>query len=98
MAWLVASAISLPVAAPDLAAALPFAVLGSVLSMLPAGIGANELSFVAVLSHLGTPIAIATSWALINRLLVAQASILVGLAGMLLLAVTQGRGRPLARS
>lgn len=85
MAVLVTVATSVPVQALDLAAALPFAVLASVLSMLPAGLGANELSFTAVLAHLGTPLHDAASWALVNRLLVAEASIVIGLCSLVLL-------------
>lgn len=85
MACAVGAAIASPVSAVSLAVCLPFVVLASVLSMLPAGIGANEWSYTAVLVLLGTPLSAAAAWTIVNRLLVAEVSLLIGAAALVLL-------------
>ncbi|MFI5014591.1 MAG: lysylphosphatidylglycerol synthase transmembrane domain-containing protein [Hyphomicrobiales bacterium] len=64
-----------------LAAALPLVVLATALALTPAGIGVNEWSFAAALTAFGADFEVATQWALMNRVLVAAASLLIGGAG-----------------
>ncbi|QAY76984.1 lysylphosphatidylglycerol synthase domain-containing protein [Sphingosinicella sp. BN140058] len=73
--------------APSLAFAigLPVVVLGSVLTMLPGGLGASEWSYVTTMTTFGTPLPQAVSWAFANRLWNTQVSLLIGAVAMVLI-------------
>jgi uncharacterized protein (TIRG00374 family) len=53
-----------------MAAMVPFGTTANLLGITPGGIGVNELTAAAVLSMFGTPLTIASQWALANRVLV----------------------------
>jgi len=84
MAGATTEAVGLDVPLLQLAAALPLVMLASTLAATPAAIGVNEWAFVAVLMAFGTPLDIATQWAIANRILVAAASLVVGVLGTVL--------------
>jgi uncharacterized membrane protein YbhN (UPF0104 family) len=84
MADLTTRASGLDMASMRLAAALPLVVLATALALTPAGIGVNEWSLAAALTGFGADFATATQWALMNRILVASASLLLGAAGGIL--------------
>jgi uncharacterized protein (TIRG00374 family) len=86
--WLMAiattHAVGLNVSSAQLAAALPLVVLATVLAVTPGGIGINEWTFAAALTAFGTDFETATQFALINRVLVAAAALMIGAAGVTL--------------
>jgi hypothetical protein len=77
-----ASAVALDVPLWRLAAALPFAVIANALAITPGGLGINEWAASSVLFALGTPFQVAAQWAVVNRVLVAIAAVLIGIAGI----------------
>jgi uncharacterized membrane protein YbhN (UPF0104 family) len=62
-----------------LAATMPFAVLATATGITPGGLGITEFTYAGILRAFGTPIAVATQWAVVNRLLVSASSIVVAL-------------------
>ena len=76
----------------DLAAAMPIVVLATGLSMVPGGLGVNELTFGVTLAAFGSPLAATLEWALANRVLTAVASTLIGAAGAAAIPGIRGRG------
>lgn len=74
-----------PAPSSAFAIGLPVVVLGSVLSMLPGGLGANEWSYVATMTAFGTPLPQAVSWAFANRLWNTQVSLLIGAVAFVLM-------------
>lgn len=81
MAAEVASAVGAHIAVWQLAAALPLVVIACILSLTPAGLGVNELSYAFALGLFGTPLAIGARWALENRILVAASCLVVAAGG-----------------
>jgi uncharacterized membrane protein YbhN (UPF0104 family) len=53
----------------QMAAAVPFVALATVIAITPGGIGVNELTSVTVLRGLGIPLATAVQWSVANRIL-----------------------------
>lgn len=53
-----------------MAAMVPFGTVANLLGITPGGIGVNELTSATVLSMFGTPLSLASQWALANRVLV----------------------------
>lgn len=92
--WLMAvattQAVGLNISSLQLAAALPLVVLATALAMTPGGIGVNEWTFAAALTGFGVDFEAATQFALINRVLVAAAALMVAVAGVI---VAQFAGR-----
>jgi uncharacterized membrane protein YbhN (UPF0104 family) len=86
MAGVTSWASGLPIGLPSLTIALPLVVLATAIPLTPAGLGVNEWTFVGVLSLLGAAAAVATQWALVNRILVFAVSVAIGVAGIPLLA------------
>jgi Lysylphosphatidylglycerol synthase TM region len=86
-----AKAIRLDLPAWQIAAALPFAVIGSALAITPGGLGVNEWAVSSILLALGTPLPAAAQWALVNRVLVAVAAALCGLCGALIAVAARPR-------
>jgi uncharacterized membrane protein YbhN (UPF0104 family) len=84
MAVATAYAAGLNISALQLAAALPLVVLATVLVVTPGGIGVNEWTFAAALTALGADFETAAQFALVNRVLVAVASLMIGAAGVAL--------------
>ena len=66
-----AEAIGIHIPLWQMAAAIPFIVIASVIALTPGGIGLNELMGVTALTVFGTPLAAGAQWALANRVLVA---------------------------
>jgi uncharacterized membrane protein YbhN (UPF0104 family) len=86
---------------PDwhLAVALPVVVLATAFPLTPGGIGVNEWTFVTALVALGAPTETAVQWAVLNRVLVCAASLIVGAmsgAVALFFVVARGAGGNLA--
>jgi Lysylphosphatidylglycerol synthase TM region len=75
-------AAGLNVSGVQLAAALPLVVLATALAVTPGGIGVNEWTFAAALVGFGVDFETATQCALINRVLIAAAALIVGLASI----------------
>lgn len=69
MANLTAEAVGVRILLWRMAAAMPFATLANVIGVTPGGIGVNELTSVTALHLFGTPLDVATQWALGNRVL-----------------------------
>ena len=86
--WLMAIAttyaVGLNVSGLQLAAALPLVVLATALAVTPGGIGINEWTFAAALTAFGADFETATQFALVNRVLVAAAALMIGVAGVTL--------------
>lgn len=75
----------------QLASIIAPVAVGSMVSCLPAGLGVNEWSFVALLAYGGVPFAVAALFAIANRLLVGSAALLVGLGAALAFGARRAR-------
>lgn len=75
------------------AAAVPPVMLAAVLSFLPAGIGANELSFVGLLGLAGVAAPVSTAFALANRVIQVLIALVLAGAGSATVAFRWGRLR-----
>ena len=84
-----ANAVALDVPLWRLAAALPFAAITNALAITPGGIGVNEWAASSVLFALGTPFQVSAQWAVVNRVLVAIAAGLCGIAGIIIAAAAR---------
>lgn len=82
MSVISAKAIGADLGVWQLAAALPFAVLANALALTPGGLGVTEWAASTVLFALGTSFQASVQWALVNRVLLAAAAVLLGLAGL----------------
>jgi hypothetical protein len=82
-----ADAINVHIPIWQMAAALPFVVMASVLALTPGGLGVNELTSVTALKIFGTPLAAGAQWALANRVLIAVSYFFVAICAVVLLAV-----------
>jgi uncharacterized membrane protein YbhN (UPF0104 family) len=82
-----AEAINVHVPLWQMAAALPFVVMASVIALTPGGLGVNELTSVTALRIFGTPLAVGAQWALANRALIAVSYFFVAICAVVLLAV-----------
>jgi uncharacterized protein (TIRG00374 family) len=69
MAYQTSEAIAAHILLWRMAAATPFATLANVIGITPGGIGVNELTSSTVLHLFGTPLEVASQWALANRFL-----------------------------
>jgi uncharacterized membrane protein YbhN (UPF0104 family) len=78
-----AKAASFKIPAWELAAAIPLGVLANTVPITPGGLGVNEWAMSSALVVFGTPFQVAAQWAIMNRVLVALASILCGSVGLL---------------
>ena len=79
--WAVAVAARFDISFSALAATIAPVVTASILSFLPAGIGVNEWSFLFLLGAFGAPLRAIAEFSLINRIVVASISLLLGLIG-----------------
>jgi hypothetical protein len=93
-----AQATGAEVAAWQLAVSIPFAIFANALAITPGGLGVNEWTMCTVLVSLGVSFQTAAQWALVNRLLVAAAAVLCGVAGaaVAILLRREMRGHPAA--
>ena len=80
-----ANAIGLQIPLWQMAATIPVVIFASVIALTPGGIGINELAGVGALTIFGTPMAVATQWALANRVLVAASYFFVAICAALVL-------------
>jgi uncharacterized membrane protein YbhN (UPF0104 family) len=80
-----AEAIGVHIPLWQMAAAIPFVVLASVIALTPGGLGVNELTSVTALKMFGTPLAVAAEWALVNRVLIAVSYFLVAACAAVIL-------------
>ena len=76
-----------------IAASLPFAVIANALAITPGSLGVNEWTVSSALLALGTPLPVSAEWALVNRVLVAVAAAVWGVAGVVFAAASR-RPRP----
>jgi uncharacterized membrane protein YbhN (UPF0104 family) len=81
-----AEAINVHIPVWQMAAAIPFVVMASVIALTPGGLGVNELTSVTALKIFGTPLAVGAQWAVANRVLIAASYVLVAACAALLLA------------
>ena len=65
-----AEAIGLHIPLWQMAAAIPFVVIASVIALTPGGLGINELTAATALIFFGTQLAVGSQWILANRVLV----------------------------
>jgi uncharacterized membrane protein YbhN (UPF0104 family) len=93
MAVATTQAVGLDISLLQLAAALPLVVLASALTLTPANIGVNEWTFTAAFTAFGADFDVAAQWALVNRVLVAVAMLVIGGIGAVL---TQVGSKPAA--
>jgi uncharacterized membrane protein YbhN (UPF0104 family) len=77
----------LAIPALHLAIAMPLVILASVIALTPGALGFNELAYAGSLVILGTSFDAAAEWALFNRILTMLASLLIGLAGAVVLVL-----------
>jgi uncharacterized membrane protein YbhN (UPF0104 family) len=93
-----AEAIGMHIPLWQMAAAVPFVVIASVLALTPGGLGVNELTSVTALKMFGTPLAVGAQWALANRVLIAVSYFVVALCAAIVLGakriVMQGTPDP----
>ncbi len=82
-----ASAIGAELPLWQLAAALPFAVIANAMALTPGSLGVNEWTVSSALLAFGTALPVSAKWALVNRILVAAAAALWGLAGFVIAAL-----------
>jgi uncharacterized membrane protein YbhN (UPF0104 family) len=81
-----AEAIKVHIPIWQMAAAVPFVVMASVIALTPGGLGVNELTSVTALKIFGTPLAIGSEWALANRALIAASYFVVAMCAAIVLA------------
>ena len=94
MACATTAAVGLDVPLWQLSAALPLVVLAAALPITPGGLGVIEWAFTSALVTFGTRLDIAAQWAVLNRVAVTIAAIVVGVAGALVgIAVRSPRAR-----
>jgi hypothetical protein len=93
-----AQATGAQIAAWQLAASIPFAIFANALAITPGGLGINEWTMCTMLVAFGISFQTAAQWALVNRLLVAAAAVLCGVAGaaVAILLRRKARGRAAA--
>jgi Lysylphosphatidylglycerol synthase TM region len=93
-----AEAINVHIPIWQMAAAVPFVVMASVIALTPGGLGVNELTSVTALKIFGTPLTVGAQWALANRALIAVSYFFVATCAVALLAaqrlVTPGATDP----
>ena len=77
MSMATAEAVSLHIPLWQMAAAIPFVIVATLIAITPGGLGVNELACATALAIFGTPLAIGGQWALANRVLVAASYFLV---------------------
>jgi hypothetical protein len=77
-----ANAVALDVPVWRLAASLPFAMVANALAITPAGLGVVEWAISSALFALGTSFQVSAQWAVVNRVLVAAAAGVCGIAGI----------------
>ncbi len=82
-----ADAINVHIPIWQMAAAVPFVVMASVIALTPGGLGVNELTSVTALKIFGTPLAVGAQWALANRVLIAVSYFFVATCAVVVLAV-----------
>lgn len=88
------------VAVWQLAVSMPFAIFANAVAITPGGLGVNEWTMSTVLVAVGVSFQSAAEWAVVNRLLVAAAAVLCGVAGAaiaILLRRAAGDGAAAAR-
>lgn len=73
----------------QMAAAIPFVVVVSVIGVTPGGLGVNELAMVVALKIFGTPLTVAAPWALANRVLVAVSYFVVAACAAIILSAAK---------
>lgn len=88
MATRTAAAIHAAIPFWRMAAAMPFATLANLIGITPGGVGINELASVSLLHLFGTPLGMASDWALANRLLGTLSGFAVAACGLLLLGIS----------
>jgi uncharacterized protein (TIRG00374 family) len=84
-----AEAIGLYIPLWQMAAAMPFVVISSLIALTPGGLGVNELTSTAVLSAFGTPLTIGAQWAVANRVLIIVSYLVVAVCSTALLLVSR---------
>jgi uncharacterized membrane protein YbhN (UPF0104 family) len=89
MLGLCARAIDVQIPLWQLAAALPFAIMGAAIAMTPGGIGITELSFATVLTLFGTSLRNGAQWAVASRVLVTTACVVIAIGAAVLLALSR---------
>jgi uncharacterized protein (TIRG00374 family) len=67
-----------------MAAAIPFAAISNFIALTPGGVGVNEITSVTALHIFGTPISVASQWAIVNRIVITGSYFIVAIASMLL--------------
>jgi uncharacterized membrane protein YbhN (UPF0104 family) len=87
MAGLTSWSAGLDVSLGSLAVAVPLVIVATAAPLTPAGLGVNEWTYASTLVLLGAPLALATQWALVNRVLVAAASVAIAVIAVPLLAL-----------
>ena len=92
MAGATTAAFGLNVPLWQVSAALPLAMLAAALPATPGGLGVIEWTFASALVAFGTRFDVAAQWAVLNRLGVTIAAIIIGIAGALVgIAVRSSR-------
>ena len=94
--WISAQAIGVDLPLWHLAASLPFAIIANALAITPGSLGVNEWTVSSALFALGTPFAVSAQWVVVNRVLVAVAAGLCGIAGLLIAAASRSSRPPRA--
>ena len=80
-----ADAIGVHIPLWQMAAAIPFVIIASVIALTPGGLGVNELAAVTALKVFGTPLAVGAQWALANRVLIAVSYFFVATCAAIML-------------
>jgi uncharacterized membrane protein YbhN (UPF0104 family) len=91
-------AVGLNISGEQIAAALPLVVVAMALAVTPGGVGINEWTFVASLVAFGVDVETATEYALLNRILVGSAVLIVGAMGAILTQLPHPGGAAPERS
>jgi uncharacterized membrane protein YbhN (UPF0104 family) len=82
MAVATTEAVGFDIALWQVAAMLPCLVLSNLIAITPGALGVNEWTAASIFVALGVPFSLAAQWAVLNRVFVAVASLLVGLVGL----------------
>jgi uncharacterized membrane protein YbhN (UPF0104 family) len=77
MAAVAAATVGIHIATWQLAAALPFVILATVLAITPGGLGVTELTYTGALNLFGVPLGLGAQWALASRALVLSSCFVV---------------------
>jgi len=87
MAFQTAQAVQAPISLWNMAAAMPFVGVATIIALTPGGVGVNEWTSTSALRIFGTPLTLAAQWSVANRVLATASCFVVAALAAALWAV-----------